>query len=111
MRILSTDPVSHETTHGQTRDGPVFPVSNSIIMTIDKTNEFGIINWKLPVGFCRPNIIGSKVIFFICTPVVPVGLYYNDIMCRNKFFDIVSFIVIALVKLFILMSAISKKTL
>src|SRR6266498_2975443 len=108
MRIFSSDPKGHETTHGKTRDSPVLPVRESVVMCIDIVNKLRIVYWKLPKSFYRVNIVRSQIIFFIRPAVVAIRLHYNYLMSRNKIRDIVAFVVVAFIKFVKFLTPISK---
>src|SRR5437762_9496011 len=98
MGIFSSDPKAHETTHGKTRDSPMFPIRERTVMCIDIINKFRIIYWKLPKSFYRVDIVRSQIIFFIRLPVVAVRFHYNYLMGRNEIRNIISFVVGAFIK-------------
>src|SRR6185295_12748876 len=111
MGIFSRDPKAHETTHGKTRDSPMFPIGERTIMRIDIVNKLRIIYWKLPKSFYRVNIVGSQIVFFALLPVVAVRFHHNHLMGRNEIRNIVSLVVSALIKFIKFLAAVSEITL
>src|ERR1051326_738049 len=111
MGIFSSDPKGHETTHGKTRDSPVFSIRECAIMCIDIVNKLGVIYWKLPKSFYRVNIVRPQIIFLTRLPVVAVRFHYNYLMGRNKICDIISLVVVTLVKFIKLLAPVSEITL
>ena len=102
---------AHETTHGKTRDSPVFPIGERTVMCIDIVNKLRIIYWKLPKSFYRVNIVRTQIIFFIGRPVVAVRFHYNYLMGRNKIRNIISLVVSAFIKFIKLLAPVSEITL
>src|SRR6476620_9356940 len=98
MWIFSRNPKAHETTHGKTRDSPMFPIGQRTVMCIDIVNKLRIIYRELPKSFYGVNIVRSQIIFLTGLAVVAVGFHYNYLMSRNEICNIVSFAVGAFVK-------------
>src|SRR5678816_2083560 len=110
MGIFSRDPKAHETTHGKTRDSPMFPIGDRTVMCIDIINKFRVIYWELPKSFYGINIVRSQIIFFTGLPVVAVGFHYNYLMSRNEIRNIISFVVGAFIKFIKFLAPVSEIT-
>src|SRR6267143_2785242 len=108
MRIFSSNPKAHKTTHGKAGDGPVLPVGKSAIMGIDIVNELGEIYWKLAKSFYRGNVVWTYIVAFFRTPVIPIRLNYNGIVIGYKICNIVTLVLISFVSTPLSLGSISK---
>src|SRR6267154_5907531 len=105
MGIFSSNPERHKTTHRKAGDCPVFPVGNRVVMGVYEFDQFGKIERELSICFYRAHIVGSYIIFFVRTAVIPVRFHYDHIMRGDKVGNVVSLVFIPLIKIRIVVTA------
>ncbi len=105
MRILSTNPKRHKTTHRKAGDCPVFPVGNRAVMGVNMFNKFRKIKRKLPIRLYRAHVVRPYIIFFIRGPVITVGFHNDHIVGQNKVCNVIPLVLITFVKIRIIVTA------
>jgi hypothetical protein len=65
---------------------------------IDILHQFREIDGVLALGFNGTDIVGAQIIILIRIPVIPIGLYNNNIVMGHIIGNIVTIVVIPFIK-------------
>src|SRR5258708_24188364 len=74
-------------------------------MGVYEFDQFWKIERELSIRFYRAHIVGSYIIFFVRTAVIPVRFHYDHIMRGDKVGNVVSLVFIPLIKIRIVVTA------